>query len=582
MVAATASATASTVSPLPPPSSSGPCAAGGLFGEVSPVGHALVGIQYADPQTGDSCILEQGATLPGDELIVTLFTPDPVPSSNVTFDVEEFRWGSETVSSPGPNNTTVSRSVPVQVDVVWSNATVPANPGEIQRFGLSVPPVFTTPNSAANLSVSVLGLSLQFRIATPGTGIPIPETVGGLIGWLAAMTPVGIVVFLSGFAPGEWFLRRMRYVSTAMWAAAFALLVTVIILVGVLADFVGFLYWLGDVGVAGLALVLLLPIFLWGCVFWIFVRKNRVPLRILRGPIAKATTRGEPVSELLPVRVYGGGTTGQEEELVEGLGIGGPGAAWYRLLGVRVKWKPTELTDRPTLVRYEFPHGKLPIEGEYAGWPGRGGARLEVKTVRPSTVWFPWRKSVRARLDPPDPNEPNGHGPAPQAKRLEKTLQEDDWAHRGFFLGLRHGEARVAALGSPDFVGPDMYIRGVSSAAEFGREAQRCRTALVVQSARLDHESWLKAEEIQAVHDRMEQFGGAPEVLEGVRELSTRSLDPMFDPGELMDRLERRGVRRVDYRPPGTSKYSYSSETKAEVDADATNPTPPESRGKGK
>lgn len=528
-----------------------------------------MGIEYPDPETGAECVLQSGQTLPGATLQVWLYTPQSPRNGSVPIGVEEYRWGIQEVTTYGPNGTVTRQTVPAMLDVVWSNASVPMSAGEFYQFNLNVPPVYASPTSPENLSLFILGLDLSYMIATPGTAMPVPETVGGLIAWLALMSPVAVVVFLGGFVPGEWFVRRLRYVSTGRYAAAFSALVSGGVALGVLGNFAAFLYWLGNVGISGLALLLLFPLFLWGIALWVTVRGKRLKVRFIRSPIAR-TEGGDPVAGMVPVRIYGGGGTGHPEELVEGLGVGGLKAAWYRLLGVSVAWNPRKIAREPRLIRYEWASGRFPAEGEYAAWPSGGGTKVDVQIRRPETVWFPWRKSVRARYDPaPDPEDGD---PVPPTVDRSPEL----WAHRGFFLGFRHGEASTSALGSPDYVGPDQYIRGVAPAAEFGREAQRRGTALVLMNERTEAEAWDRAMEINAIQDRLGSFPGSPEAMEGVRRLSTRIMSNLFDPDAFMRRLEERGRERVDYHPPGAKRYATSS---VDLQAEATNPVPPDMRG---
>jgi hypothetical protein len=572
-----AGARASTVQPVGTANgqSSG-CQPGGLFGHVAPDGNALVGVVYPDPETGEQCILNDGDTLPGDVLQVWLFTPNAVTNNSVNIGVEEFRQGTRSILVYGPNNTTSSRTVAAELNVTWSNATVPAAAGEFQQFDLQVPPVFADPSNAENLTLQLLGLDLHYMIATPGTALPVAETLGGLIGWLALMSPAAVVAFVGGFGPGAAVVHRLRYVSTGKWAAGFALLVTLVIVIGIASNFTGFLYWLGDVGILGLALLLLLPLFLWGAAFWITVRGKRLKYRFLRSPIAK-TKGGEPVAGITAVRIYGGGDTGQPEELVEGLGVGGPGAAFNRLLGLRINWSADKIAREPRLIHYDWSKGSMEVEGEYAAWPVDGGKKLDYVIEHPEKIWFPWRKSVKARFDPFVAPPAAAGGPASPASP-EPQRDPALWAHRGFFLGLRHGDASVAALGSPDHVGPDQYIRGVAPAASFGKEAQRRGTALVLLNERIAAEVEEGIHEQMAIHDRLLTFPGSPEAMEGVREISTRVMRDLFDPEKYLQRLEERGRTRVDYRPPGASRWSTSV---TDVHAEALEALPPDLRGKG-
>lgn len=572
---------ASTISPVGSPNgqSSG-CQPGGLFGSVAPISHALVGILYPDPETGADCILGEGGTLPGDVLNVWLYTPNAIDNDTVNIGVEEYHWGSHTVDYPGPNGTVTAITEAFPENVSWSNATIAAQAGEFQQFDLGVPPVYTTPSGAWNLTVTILGLVLSYLIATPGTALPLAVTLGGLIGWLALMSPAAVITFIGGFGPGQLVVHRLRYVSTGLYAIAIAGLLSAAIVIGIVVKFTGFLYWLGTVGILGLALLLLVPLFCWGTAFWITVRGKRVKARLIRSPIAKAKN-GEPVAGLTAVRVYGGGDTGHPEELVEGLGVGGPGAAWHRLLGLRIFWKTDRIARDPRLVYYEWTKGRLDIEGEYAAWPGKGGQVLDFSVHLPETVWFPWRKSVRARYDPPASPE---QGSAPGANGSGLAAPPEDgvrdpalWAHRGFFLGFRHGEASVSALGTPDYVGPDQYIRGVAPAAEFGREAARRGKLLLMLHERIDTEAEERAHELVAVHDRLQVFPDSPEAMEGLREFSTRSMGTIFDEKAFMERLAERGSQRPDWRPAGASKYSSSV---VDVHSEALDPRPPETRGK--
>lgn len=560
-------AAASTVTPVAP-TGGGNCQSGAFFGKVAPEGNALVAITYPDPASGQQCVLADHQVLAGSTVQIWLYTPAAPANRTVDIAVEEFHPFTVQVAHPGPNGTVYYVPVTGRADVVWSNASVSAAAGEFQRFNLEIPPVFVAPNDAHNLTMTLLGLQLQFLIATPGTALPVPITVGGLVGWLAFMSPIAVVSFVAGFGPAAFVVHRLRYVSTGKYAAAFAFLLSLLILIGIGVDFTGFLYWLGSVGIGGLAVLLLLPMFVWGAAFWITVRGKRLKSRLIRSPIGKSEN-GEPVAGVTQVKVYGGGETGHEEELVEGLGVGGPGAAFHRLLGLRVKWRPDRIAREPRLVRYDWARGRLDIEGEYAAWPTGDGKKLDYAVRSSEVVWFPWRKAVKARYDPA-PGEVVDH---------ENDGVKDPalWHHRGFFLGLRHGEASVAALGSPDYVGPDQYIRGVAPAAAFGRESQRRGTALILLNERIFAEAEIMAHQTSAIHDVLQAFPGSPEAMEGLRQLSTRVYKSLFDPQEFLKRLEERGRLRADYRPPGASKYSTSSSS---VEVEVREPLPPDLRGR--
>ncbi|MCI4360079.1 MAG: hypothetical protein L3J91_00085 [Thermoplasmata archaeon] len=565
-VAVVGSTSASTVQPVQPTTSG--CTPGGLFGHVAPDGNALVGILYPDPATGAECVLQDHQTLAGSTVQIWIYTPDSPPNNTVAIGVEEYTPSVRQIPVLGPNGTTVYVPVLVRTNAVWSNATVSAIAGEFQQFNLQIPPVFVAPSQAYNLTFTILGLDLEYLIATPGTSLVVPVTVGGLIGWLAAMSPIAVVTFVAGFGPGEWFVHRLRYISTGKYAAGFALVVSVSIGIGIAGDFTGFLYWLGQVGIAGLALLLLLPLFVWGCAFWVTVRGKRLRSRVIRSPIAKAVN-GEPVVGATQVKIYGGGQTGHEEELVEGLGVGGPKAAWYRMLGCRVRWHPNKIARDPRFIHWDWEKGRLDIEGEYAAWPTADGKRLDWTSQPASAVWFPWRKAVKERFDakPGEVVDPGNDGVK------DPTL----WAHRGFFLGLRHGEATLAALGTPDYVGPDQYVRGVAPAAAFGRESQRRGTALVLLNEQIGAEAEDLAWKLTTVHDRMQSFPGSPEAMEGLREISTRVMRRLYDPEDYLRRLEDRGKLRADYRPPGAKTYTTSS---SEVAIEVQESLPPDLRGK--
>jgi hypothetical protein len=566
-------ARASTVEPVGNPNTGGTgCQPGGLFGHVAPEGNALVGVLYPDPATQEECVLGDGATLSGDTLQIWLFTPNPVNGSSVPIGVEEFRWGSVQTLLPGPNGTTFTESIPTQVDVLWSNASVPATPGTFQEFGLQVPPVFVSPQDAENLTVEILGLELHYRIATPGTALPVAETLGGLIGWLALMSPAAVISFIGGFGPGQWFVGRLRYVSSGKWACFFVGMFSLVEVATIAFNFTSFLYWLGDVGVEGLGLLLLVPCLLWGTAFWITVRGRRLPARLIRAPIAKSHG-GEPVAGVTAIRIFGGGKTGHAEELVEGFGVGGPGAAWDRLLGLHIRWRADKICSDPRVVHYDWSKGSMDLEGEYPVWSTDAGKRLDYTIVEPAKVWFPWRKAVRARFEN-GTSDPKDAGKDPQ-----KDADHDPtlWAHRGFFLGLRHGEASAAVLGSPDYLGPDQYIRGVSDASDFAREAAKTRRINLQLHDRIEKVAERRADEMVTVRERMLHFPSSPEAMEGLREISTRDMGDSFDEEAYLERLRQAGQNRVDYRPPGASKYSSSV---VDVRAEALEPIPPPMDGR--
>ena len=193
-------ARASTVEPVGNPNAGGTgCQPGGLFGHVAPEGNALVGGPDPDPATQEECVLgdarpclatrsRSGCSPP------TRSTGAPSRSGSRNSAGEASRPCSQgRTELHSPNRSRLRSTCLVQ-------RLRPRNPGTFQEFGLQVPPVFVSPQDAENLTVEILGLELHYRIATPGTALPVAETLGGLIGWLASD--------VSG--RGHQFHRRLR------------------------------------------------------------------------------------------------------------------------------------------------------------------------------------------------------------------------------------------------------------------------------------------------------------------------------------------------------------------------------------
>ena len=102
------------------------------------------------------------------------------------------------------------------------------------------------------------------------------------------------------------------------------------------------------------------------------------------------------------IRIFGGGKTGHAEELAEGFGIGGPGAAWDRLLGLHIRWRADKICSDPRMVHYDWSKGEYGPRGGVSSLVHLdAGKRLDYTIVEPGEGLVPLEKgrasSVRER-----------------------------------------------------------------------------------------------------------------------------------------------------------------------------------------
>ena len=507
----TAAASSITSQP-PPPAGSGSCPTAPLFGGERAENGSLIAFFQPGESSGSDCYLANGGTLVGDTIIFGLYTPNQVaPNDVVPVAVEEFTLRSVTVSSPGPNNTTVSRQVTEQANVDWSNTTFTAAPGQVQQPTLTVPPV----SSPENLTVSMLGINLSVTIVTPGAGIAIPQNYPQLLLHDFLLDVALVIFFIVGVGIATAIRLRARHVERMWpWGAAGAFAAS------------GFAFWfqanyplsLIPIGAAPEAVVALPTVFV-GIYVWLAFWPTEAKEYKIRFPVADQSG-GEGLVDQKFFRVFDG-PRGPEY-----IGPGGNGA-FLRLLGVPTLLDDKVLNPAPLRRRMKgFRSVRKDVYAEYYAWAELPGGPKVLEAHRSRVFILPWRKRTREAIA--------------QYHRRALRGKVEEPAHVGFFLYVTPSRAFAAVVGTQGAVLVDAWIRGTLQTSKTGLALERVLVAYTELKVSLKAQAIDYGHKIALALRMAEDYPDSPIALKALEDLAIRHEAAIMDEREWLRFLEQK------------------------------------------
>lgn len=546
VLAASGTAAASSTSPVPTSPGTGACPAEPLIpGEAGDYG-ALVVLLQPGPTQGSTCGLPDGSTLVGDVVIVGLYTPNPVPNATAPIVVEEYVPGTETIVAPGPNGTNVTRQVPTQTDVVWSNTSISATPEQIQEFDLNVPSV---PNQE-QLYLDVLGAAETVTIVVPGAGIPIPANYPQLLEhdfafdvWVAIFFAVGV-----GVATAIRF--RVRHIER-VWPFGLA---------GLLAS-LGFASWAyGDYPASAIVLgsfpeaLVATPVLLAGVYLWLALFPTEAYLHRIRWRTAELK-EGAATYDTKGFRLYRG-PDGEEY-------IGPSGAGFLaRLLGVRTLLDDKVLNPVPwKILNLGFRSKRSDVYAEYRAFAEVDGAPKILDVVPPHVFLFPWRARTRERIAELHAGALRGRVPAPD--------------HVGVFLYVSPSRAFAAVCGRQSGQLAEGMLTDTIHASKVGAAFERLLVvyAHVKSTLRVQAIEW--GNKLALMFRMAEDFPGSPIAMKAMEDLAIRHEAAIMDEREWLRFLEQ---KVEEDRTPTDRPGAVGAQER--VVREATTGVPPDLRGK--
>ncbi len=505
-------AAASSVSPNPPPpQGTGACPSSPLFpGEEGAYG-SLVAFFQPGQSPGSTCGLLNGGTLVGDVVIFGLYTPESIPNGTVPIAVEEFQLHSVTVYAPGPNNTTVSRSVTEAYNVQWSNATTTAAAGQIQEDQLTVPQV----DSPENLTVSILGATIGVTIVTPGAGTPIPTNYPQLLLHDFGFEFYVVLFFLVGIGIATAVRFRARHVER-VWPFGVAGVFGAIAFAGWFeSDYPLSLIPVGQMPEALVAApVVLAGIYAWLALFPTEAREYKV-----RYPVADVES-GEGLVDQKFFRVYPG------PEGDEYIGPGGAGA-FLRLLGVRTYLDDRTISQAPLRRRMKgFRSVRRDIYAEYYAYAEFPGGPKPLQVAKPRVFVLPWRKRTREAIA------------EYHRKALRGKVEEP--AHVGFLLYVTPSRAFVAAVSKQGAVIVEGWISGTLHVSKVGMALEKVLVAYTELKVSLKAQALDYGHKIALALRMAEEYPDSPIALKALEDLAIRHEAAIMDEREWLRFLERK------------------------------------------
>jgi hypothetical protein len=544
-------AAASSISPEPPPTNgTGACPGPSLFpGSAGENGSLVAFFQpNALAGAGATCALLPGGTLVGDVVIFGVYTPNQVsPTNSVQITVEEFQLHSVTVTSPGPNGTTLSRSVTEPYNVDWSNASFSAAPGQVQEDQLTVPAV----GGPENLTISLLHVTLAVTIITPGAGIAIPANYPDLLLHDFYLDVALVLFFILGVGLATAIRLRARHVER-MWPYGIA---------GVLAV-VGFASWfqanyplsLIPIGSAPEFVVAVPTVFV-GLYVWLSFWPTDAKEYTIRYPVAD-TDGGEGKVGQKFFRLYPG------PEGAEYIGPG-TGGAWGRLLGVRTIFDDRALNQSPVKRRREgFKSVRRDIYAEYYAWAELPGGPKILDVVRPRLFLLPWRAKTRQKIE--------------EYHRVALRGKVEAPSHVGLFVYVTPGRAFAAVVGEQGAVLVNAWIDGTLHASKIGVALERVLRAylelkVMVRTKAIDYgQKWALALRTS------ELYPGSPVALQMLEQLAIEM------EADLMD--QKQWAQYIGQRVDEQAGAGFEDRKISRVEnlvAEASNPVPPDLRRTG-
>jgi hypothetical protein len=536
-------AAASSTSPVPQQPGSGACPIEPLIPGIPADYGALVILLQPGPSQGTTCGLPGGSQLVGDQIIVGLYTPNPVPNDTALIGVEEFTTTTVTVTGPGPNGTNVTSQETVQQNVVYSNASVSASPGQIQEFDLNVPPV----NSQEELTITLLGATETVSIVVPGAGIPIPANYPQLLEhdfefdiWVAIFFAVGV-----GLATAV--RLRVRHVER-IWPFG---------LVGMIVS-IGFAAWAyGDYPTSAVVLgefpeaLVAAPILLAGMYLWLGLFPTEAYLYRIRYPVADLRD-GEAMYDTKSFRLYRG------PDGPEYIGRGGAGFT-ARLLGVRTTFDDKVLNPLPWKIHNRgFRSKRGDIYAEYRSWAEHEGGPKILEVVPPRTFWLPWRKKTRELIADYHKKALRDKVPAP--------------SHVGFFLYMSPSRAFAAVTGRQSGQMAEAWLTGTLANSKVGMGFERLLVAYSHLKSNLRIQAIEWGNKLALMFRMAEDYPGSPIAMKAMEDLATRHEAAIMDERAWLTFLEQKVEE--DRTPTDGGSLGAQERLLREV----LNPVPPDLR----
>ncbi|HZY71344.1 MAG TPA: hypothetical protein VFF67_10265 [Thermoplasmata archaeon] len=550
LVAASGSATATTVGPYqPPPLGSGACPSVPLLPGQKADFQALIAFLQPGATQGTTCALPDGGTLVGDQLIVLLYTPNAVPNGTVAVGVEEFQTHTRQVAIQQGNHTLYETQTYVS-NVLWSNTSLTGAAGVAQDDVLTVPDVA----AQENLTVSILGLVEQFQIVVPGAGIAVPANYPQLLFHDFAYSAAVVFAFIVGVGFATAIRLRVRHVPLAIVPLA-------MVIVGLIAfgdwfysDYPASLIAVGTAPEA----VFALPIFFVGVGFWWLLFPTEARWRTIEFPVAD-TKDGQRLYGKKTFRVFRG---------PDGLEYIGPRGAgfWLRLLGVRTLLDDRALTEHPHFQACaSYRSVRADIEGRYFAWAEVDGGPKVLDVVSPRVWILPWRKRTREAIEAHYKAELRGKETAP--------------THLGFFLHVSKSRAFAAVVGTQNATMVQGWSAGTLHSSRVGWALER----FIVAYATLAHTLRVRAidfgHKLATAMRMAEEMPDDPHALAALEELATHQEAELLNEGnwyrELDRRVQEERASRVAPSPLPTTPADVLREARDER-------KPPEWRGKSR
>lgn len=543
LLLAVPSAAASSISPAPKPTSvSTACPTVPLLPGSTGANASLIAFLQPGATAGTTCALPEGGTLVGNEVILTLYTPEAVPNGVVAISVKEYVPGTETVSAPGPNNTTIVRVVPVETDVVWSNTSISAAPLEVQQDLLTVPIV----PSSERLTVGILGVALDVAIVTPGGGTAIPQNYPELLlhdfGFEIAVTFFLIV----GIGAATAVRLKARHIER-IWPFG---------VLGIGSGFVFAEWFYSDYPLSAIPLgtapeaVVAVPVVLVGMYLWLALFPTEAKLWKIQYPVADLKDGSRSYDEER-FRVF------ESPRGAEYIGTGGNGAL-LRLLGVPTLLDDRVLTDTPHKILFHgFRSVRFDTYGLYHAWAPTTGKRV-LEVHRSKVVFLPWRRKAYERITEYHKQELLGRVAPPSLV---------NW-----IVHVTPSRAFLRANGKQGAILAAGWIEGTLTTARVGDALERILRAYSHLLANVKAHAIEWGNKIALTLRFAEEIPGSPIAMKAMEDLTTRQEAEIMSERTWYDYLSAQVAEEGARKPPRTTPEAPEA-----IMREAANPSPPDS-----
>lgn len=546
LVLGAGAASATTVGPVQPPTGSGQCSPEPLIpGAVGQDGSLVVLLQPG-PSSGSTCGLPSGGTLVGDQIILGLYTPNPVPNDSALVVVDEYQLKQVDQAVPGPNGTTEHVPVLEHVQETWSNVTLGAQPGEVGEYLLTVPPVPT----AENLTVSVLGVVAHLTIVVPGAGIAIPQDYPQLLLHDFSFQVYVVVFILAGIGIATALKLRARHLERIWPFGVVGLFATIGFVAFAYSDYPYSLVPIGQLPEA----VVATPVVLASLFFWLAFSPTETRIHRIRFPKPELRD-GTPLVGSKRFRVFNG-PDGKEY-----IGRGGAGA-FLRILGVRTYLDDQVATPVPHLTRVDgFESAKYDVFAEYYAWSEFPEGPKVLEVVPPRIFWLPWRKRTREAIAAYHAQELRGKSPVP--------------THLGVLLYVSPSRAFANVVGKQNAILVQGWISGTLQASRVGNALEKVLTAYTHLKVSLKAEAIDYGHKLALALRMAEDYPGSPVALKALEDLATRHEAALMDERTWFAFLEQKV--QEDRTPTDRPGAVGAAE---QILNEARNPVPPDLRSR--